>query len=368
MWCASSYKLVSQLLRDKQFTRTDPLADSDSQPEHLADFYKVEKYSLLNLEPPQHTRLRSLLNHAFISRQVNELGPQIKQCAEQLLASLPHQGRHDLLPEYAMPLPAQIIARMLGVPDARIPSLLDWSHAMVKVYTLTQSREDEIAANQAAKAFAALLQSLISERRLRPENDLLTHLTKAAQGSNSEGLSDEEIISTAVLLLNAGHEATVHQSGNAVKTILESGLDPQKLFATPEQTSNTVQELMRYDAPLHLFIRYATDNVILDGVDIKRGEQVALLLGAANRDPSRFVDADKFDPWREDAGHLSLGAGLHYCVGAQLAKLELEISLPLLFQTLQGLRFTETPPVYKNAFHFHGLETLELEWDANALA
>ena len=365
MWCASSFKLVNALFRDKRFGRRlppglAPAPTDKSHPKHLAAFRLTEKHSLLNLEAPEHTRLRSLINHAFINRQIETLRPEIEVFARQRINGFRDAGQADLLECYAMPIPATFIARMLGVPDSQVQNLLDWSHTMVKVYTLTQSYEEELAANQAAIAFTEFLQSLIDERRKQPQTDLLSHLIKAE--IDGESLTDDELISTAILLLNAGHEATVHQTGNAIKCILESGFEPSTLFDSPKQTRATIAEAMRFDAPLHLFTRYAFEDVSIEGIDLKAGEEVALLLGAANRDPRRFEDANTFDPFRKDGGHISLGAGIHYCVGAILARLELEISIPLIFQELPELTLAEQPR-YKDAFHFHGLERLDVKWD-----
>lgn len=365
MWCLGSFKGVNSLLRDRRFARnmpknSDKLTPSKA-PEHLQHFRKVEQFSLLNLEGHQHTRIRSLVNHAFVSRQVKSLAPQIEHMALKRLRSLRPRGRANLLPEYATPLPAGIIATMLGVPERYIPRLLEWSHAMVKVYTLVQSHQDELDADCAAKEFSELLFNLIELRRAQPEEDLLTHLVNAK--IEGQSLTDAELVSTAVLLLNAGHEATVHQAGNGIKCILESGLDPEQMFATKEQTEKTIRETMRFDAPLHLFTRFALQDVELDNIKIQKGEQIGLLLGAANRDENQFLNAHTFDPWRTDGNHVSLGAGVHFCIGAQLARLELEISLPLVFSQLPGLYFTEKP-MYKDAFHFHGLEALELGWES----
>jgi len=368
MWCASSFELVNALFRDKRFGRRlppelEPVPTDKSHPEHLAAFRLTEKHSLLNLEAPEHTRLRSLINHAFINRQIETLRPEIEAFAMQRINSFRHTGQTNLLETYAMPIPATIIARMLGVPDAYVQNLLDWSHAMVKVYTLTQSYDEELSANQAAIEFTEFLQHLINDRRAQPQPDLLSHLIEAE--IDGESLTDDELISTAILLLNAGHEATVHQAGNAIKCILESGLKPSTLFNTPRQTRATIAETMRFDAPLHLFTRYAFEDVSIEDVDLKAGEEIALLLGAANRDPRRFGDANIFNPFRKDGGHISLGAGIHYCVGAILARLELEISIPLIFQELPELTLAEQPH-YKDAFHFHGLERLDVKWDKSA--
>jgi len=174
-----------------------------------------------------------------------------------------------------------------------------------------------------------------------------------------EKLSDAELISTCVLLLNAGHEATVHQTGNAVKSILDQGGDARRFFATPELAAASVEEALRFDAPLHMFTRYAYEAVDLGAVTLKPGEQVALLLGAANRDPSAFEVPNEFRPDRADQKNVSFGAGLHFCIGAPLARLELQESLSVLFSRLPELKLNAAPR-YRDSYHFHGLESLML--------
>jgi unspecific monooxygenase len=177
-----------------------------------------------------------------------------------------------------------------------------------------------------------------------------------------EKLTEEEVISTSILLLNAGHEATVHTTGNGVKAILESGLDNKTLFADAKQTEATVEECIRYDAPLHMFTRYALQDVTLEnGLSFKQGETIGLMLAAANRDPARFANANSFDPFRTDGQNVSFGAGIHFCIGAPLARIEMQVAMKTLFERLPGLRLA-TEPQYKNIYHFHGLERLEVEW------
>ncbi len=358
--CFSSFSDVDRLLRDRRFgrVRPDSLGGGGCPVgrEHLSHFDALEEHSLLNLEPPRHTALRKLVNRAFVSSRVEHLRPQIAAIADELINSLEGRERFDLLKDFLMPLPAIVIARLLGVPDQNVPALLDYSHAIVKVYTLTQSREDEITADEASRDFADLLQQLILERRANPREDLLGHLLLAE--IDGQRLSDAEIISSVVLLLNAGHEATVHQTGNAVKALLQHKLDPATVFADEQSSANFVEELLRFDAPLHLFMRYALETVDMgEGLVIEAGEEVALLLGAANRDPLRFAEPDRLWPGRSDAGHVSFGAGIHFCLGAPLARLEMQISLPLLFRRLPQMALADSAQ-YADSFHFHGLKSL----------
>jgi len=245
---------------------------------------------------------------------------------------------------------------MLGVPVEMGPNLLDWSHAMVAMYTLGRSRAAEEAANRAARDFADFLRGYLAERRRKPGDDLLSLLIAAHEGDQK--LSEDELISSVILLLNAGHEATVHQTGNAVRTILAQGGDPRRFFATPETTAAAVEECLRFDAPLHLFTRHAYEETEpAPGVTIEPGEQVGLLLGMANRDPAAFADAGTFDAGRADLKNVSFGAGIHFCIGAPLARLELQVSLKTLFERLPKLALAE-PPMFRDTYHFHGLEAL----------
>ncbi len=362
-WCFSGFNDVSQLLRDKRFGRSfDAAAAAPACPvarAHLASFDALEEHSLLNLEPPRHTALRQLVNRAFVSSKVERLRGDIEALAHQLLDALADEAECDLLTAYLMPLPATVIARLLGVPDEHVPQLLSWSHAMVKVYTLTQSHEDEVQANVAAEQFQALLLDIVAHKRRYPTDDLLSHLvTVELSGAK---LTDAEIVSSAVLLLNAGHEATVHQSGNAIKTVLQLGLDAAALFSTPKRSAATVEEALRFDAPLHVFMRYALQDVDLgEGVVIAAGEEIALLLAAANRDPTRFSRANEFLAERDDGAHVSFGAGIHFCLGAPLAKLEMQTSLAVFFQRFPRASLAEGAR-YADSFHFHGLEKLRLK-------
>ncbi|HVX71511.1 MAG TPA: cytochrome P450 [Devosia sp.] len=365
-WCFTGFREVNSLLRDKRFGREilhvatrEELGWPPPKP-HTAAFDLTEKYSLLALEPPAHTRLRTLVNRAFVSRNVAQLRPRIERLANEMVDRLEPEGGTELIRNFAAPIPAVIIAEMIGLPAEMAGQLVNWSNRMVQMYMYGVTHETELDANQASADFMAYLREVIAERRKAPKEDLLTHmLTSEVDGQK---LSEDEVMSTAILLLNAGHEATVHTTGNAVKTILESGLDPKTLFATPEQTEATVEECLRFDAPLHMFTRYALSDVTLDsGQSFRKGEVIGLMLGAANRDPTRFKDADSFDPFRTDGQNVSFGAGIHFCIGAPLARIELQVALSTLFRRLPNLRLASQPR-YNNVYHFHGLERLDVAW------
>jgi unspecific monooxygenase len=366
-WCFTGFRDVSALLRDKRFGReilhvmTREELGWAPPKAHTEAFDLTEKYSLLALEPPAHTRLRTLVNRAFVSRNVEQLRPRIERLANEVIDGFEADGGTELIKSFAAPIPAIVIAEMIGLPAEMAPQLLNWSNRMVQMYMYGVTHETELDANQASSDFMAYLRDVIAERRKAPKEDLLTHML-TADPVDGQKLSEDEVISTAILLLNAGHEATVHTTGNAVKSILESGLDPRTLFAGDRQVEATVEECLRFDAPLHMFTRYALSDVTLeDGLSLKQGEVIGLMLGAANRDPKRFANADTFDPFRTDGQNVSFGAGIHFCIGAPLARIELQVALSTLFKRLPSLRLAGEPR-YNNVYHFHGLERLDLSW------
>ena len=358
--CAAGHGEVSGLLRDRRFGRSvlhvtsrKSLGWPEPDPT-LADFHAVERHSLLELEPPDHTRLRSLVTRAFVSRQIEKLRPGIETLAGELIDGFAGSSV-DLIEAYATPIPVRVIAALLGISADMAPRLLAWSHAMVAMYQFRRSAAEEVAANVAAGEFAAYIGTEIARRRTIPRDDLLTQLVTAR--IDGARLSEPEIVGTSILLLNAGHEATVHAIGNGVKAILQSGLDPLELLRTPAAIAATIEEILRFDPPLHMFTRYALEPVEIGGVRLKVGDQIGLLLGAANHDPARYAAPHRFDPARDASGHVSFGAGLHFCLGAPLARLELEVALPVLLSRLPRMALVE-PPIYRDTYHFHGLERL----------
>ena len=307
---------------------------------------------MLEREPPTHTRLRGLVLRAFTSRRIGGMAPEIASLSHSLIDSFP-AGPFDLLTAFATKLPVIIIARLLGVPEARADDLLAWSNAMVGLYQASRTRETEDRAAAATEDFVAFLRGYVEKRRFQPADDLITQLI--AVESEGQKLSTDELISTCILLLNAGHEATVHTLGNGVKAMLQSGFGAESLGAA--RIEATVEEILRQDPPLHMFTRHAYEDIEVSGHTFRRGDEVGLLLAAANRDPLVWDDPARFDPARPVKPNLSFGGGLHFCVGAPLARLELQIALPILFARCPGLRLCEAPQ-YGNKYHFHGLERL----------
>lgn len=355
--CTGSAAAVNAILRDRRFGREAPDGLAPEVAPHQAAFYAVENHSMLELEPPRHTRLRNLVLRAFTSRRIAELQPEIEALCDSLIAEFPQDRPFDLIEAYARPIPLRIIARLLGVPEERAPDLQRWSSAMVGMYQAGRSHAMECAAAEAATEFSSFLDAYIEARRHAPRDDLLSHLIAAESEGNR--LSTEEMITTAILLLNAGHEATVHTIGNGIRLLLapEITTAQRKNWLSADMRASTVEEILRFDSALHLFKRWVYEDLEVMGRQFRRGDQIALLLAMANRDPASFDQPDLFRPERIAKPSVTFGAGLHFCLGAPLARLELQIALPRLFARHPELRLAEVPR-FADIFHFHGLESL----------
>jgi cytochrome P450 len=364
-WCFARHAEPSALLRDRRFGRqilhraTRQELGWSEPPAHLRPFLDVERHSLLEIEPPEHTRLRNLINRAFVSRQIERLAPRIERLADDLIDRFEEQGEVDLIEHFASRLPAVVIAELLGLPGELWARLLDWSHRMVAMYQFGATRAIEDGAVSATEEFVAFLRDYVAERRDARTDDLISQLIAAE--SDDGRLSEDELISTCILVLNAGHEATTHGLGNSVKAMLEAAIDPRPVFATPAASAAIIEELLRFDTPLHLFTRFALQHVVVQGVAFRPGDRIGLLLGAANRDPERFAEPDRIDASRAPNPHVAFGGGIHFCLGAPLARLEMAIALPVLFRRLPALRLAARPS-YRDNYHFHGLAALRVAW------
>ncbi|MER7730854.1 cytochrome P450 [Streptomyces erythrochromogenes] len=367
-WLVPHYADVSALLRDRRLGRTylhrfshEEFGREAPPPEH-EPFHVLNGNGLLDLEDPAHARVRRLVAKAFTPRTVERLVPAVQRMAGELVGRLLADGGGDLLATVAEPLPVAVIAELLGVPESDRALLRPWSADICGMFEL---RPDEETARRAVRAsidFSAYLRELIAERRARPGEDLISGLIAA---HDEEGrLSEQEMVSTCVLLLNAGHEATVNTTVNGWWALLRH---PEQLAALrsgrdPEKLSTAVDELMRYDTPLQMFERWVLDDIRVGDTDIPRGAEVALLFGSANRDPARFEDPDTLDLERADNPHLTFGAGIHYCLGAPLARRELEASFgALLADGVPPLRLVEEPQ-WQDGYVIRGLKSLLVEF------
>ena len=364
-WFVTRHEDVRSCLRDKRLGRnfrhvmlSEEIGVPPLDPRWQA-FWNTERWSLLWLEPPDHTRLRRLVAAAFTPRSVEALREPAHDLARELLEPLAETGEMELLYDYAQPYSIAVICRLLGVPLDRHRDLLDWSHRMVKMYEFDVPVAAAVAANQAASDFNDYVRGLIGERRDHPEEDLVTALVEARV--DGERLSDDEIVSTVIVLLNAGHEATVNTLGNGMLAFARHPEQWRRVVAgevTPESAS---EEMIRFDPPLQLFERWVlADGFELGDVSIPRGAKIAMLFGAANRDPRAFERPDEFDPGRENAEqHIGFGGGIHVCIGAPLARIELAASVAALRRWWPDFRLLAEPR-RTGAFVIWGLEGLRL--------
>jgi len=347
MAVAVSHAACSEVLRNRSLGRIW----SDATPiERFTSFNLLHRNSLLENEPPTHTRLRRLVSAAFGRGHVERLRPWVTDLADELVASLASGG--DLLATLAAPLPVAVIAELLGVPAADRPLLVPWSNAIVKMYEYNLPEPQRIAAEQAATEFVAYLRDLSATPAA---GSLISDLVTVRD--SDDRLNQDELVATAVLLLMAGHEATVNVIGNGVLALLRDRDQWQRLVDDPSLVPTAVEEMIRYDAPLQLFERTATADVTIAGFSLRAGEKIAALLGAAARDPEVFDRPDVFDVGRDPNPHLGFGAGIHYCVGAPLARVEITAALTALVRRMPKLALAGEPE-RRPEFVIRGLRTL----------
>ena len=325
MLLALSHAAVSETLRERGLGRVW----RDREPvDAYAPFNALHRHQMMENEPPAHTRLRRLVAGAFARGHVERMRPRIAAIADELLDALfdrvsPGQAV-DVLAGYGEPLPVAVIAELLGVPFADRGRLRDWSQAIVRMYEYDRTADVEQAAVRASEQFAAYVRDLVAERRSKPGEDLLSDLVAARDGDGR--LTDDELVATVVLLLNAGHEASVNAFGNGFVALLGHPEQLRRVTGGEVSAGTAVEELLRFDPPLQLFERTAMRDVEVRGVRVTAGTKVAALLGAANRDPVVFAEPDRLDVGRDAGAHLSFGLGLHFCLGAPLARVELAIT------------------------------------------
>jgi unspecific monooxygenase len=363
-WLVPHHADVSALLRDRRLGRTYQHRFSHEEfgrtppPPEQEPFHTLNDHGMLDLEPPDHTRIRRLVSKAFTPRTVERLKPYVETLAGELVDGLVRRGGGDLLAEVAEPLPVAVIAEMLGVPESDRAPLRPWSADICGMYELNPSKETAAKAVRASVEFSDYLRELIAERRKEPGDDLISGLIAAHD--EGDRLTEQEMISTCVLLLNAGHEATVNATVNGWWTLLRHPDQLAALRADHSLVPAAIEELMRYDTPLQLFERWVLDEIEIDGTVIPRGAELALLFGSANRDPAVFTEPDRLDLTRAENPHISFSAGIHYCIGAPLARIELAASMRALLERAPTLALAAEPERKPN-FVIRGLEGLEVE-------
>ncbi len=367
------YEDIAFLLRDKRLGRSithllsrDELGWPPPNP-RLQLFDHFQSNIIMDREPPDHTRLRGLIGKAFSPQRVEGLRGKIEQIVNGLLDKVADRRQMDLLADFAEPLPVTVIAELLGVPEAERGQLRPWSAAIVRLYEVTHSEEEERQAVAAVTDFSALLRQMVAERRRHPQDDLVTALVQAEE--QGQRLSEDELVANAILLLNAGHEASVNGTTGGMLALFRNP-DQLALLTSAAAQGNSaifktaIDELLRFDTPLPLFMRWVLHDFEYKGIQLKRGTEVALLYAAGNRDAQRFAHADQLDVQRADNPHLTFGLGTHYCLGAPLARMEMQIAFETLLRRLPNLRLAipEREVAYQSGFVIRGVKALPVNW------
>ena len=357
VFLAARYKDASQVLRDRKLGRI-------YKPKEPSDVWETFNWlhadSILDSEPPKHTRLRSLVMKAFNPKVIAELEPTIRRITLELISDskrkLETEGHFDLIADFAEPLPVKVIAHLLGFPESDEHLLRPWSQAIVKMYEVSPSKQEQLEAQLASEQFAQYVQGLMLARQQNPGTDLISDLAQVEQ--DGEKLNAHELIATCVLLLNAGHEASVNGFGNGMVATLKNQEQLMALKQNPRALAATaVDEFLRFDSPLHLFERTATEDTVVGGVDIKAGQKIAALLGSANHDEEVFERPTELDLTRSPNPHIGFGAGIHFCIGAPLARLEMATALPELITAFPRLELW-AEPVLRDTFVLRGYQSV----------
>jgi cytochrome P450 len=362
-WLVPHHADVSALLRDRRFGRTylhvatHAEMGRPEEPPYLAPFWHLIRNGMLDREPPDHTRLRQLVARAFTPRMVERLRDRVQATSDRLVDAVADAGGGDLIAEVAEPLSVAVISELLGVPEPERPLLRPWSAQICGMYEVNPTEEAGRVASRAATEFSEYLRGLSRERRARPADDLITALAQVVDGGDQ--LTEDELIGTVVLLLNAGHEATVNATGIGWWQLFRHPDQLARLRAEPGLLPRAVDELLRFDTPLQLFERWVLEDVELHGVRVPKGAELGLLFGSANRDPAVFPEPDRLDLGREPNPHLTFGAGVHYCLGASLGRLELALSFGTLLDRLPQMT-PAAEPRWKPTYILRGLEALHV--------
>ena len=358
-WLALGYDEVSRILTDPRFGeaagrggRIRLSRTSREGPHHLLG--RVD--TMLSVDPPEHTRLRRLVSKAFTPRSVQKMRSLIQQIVNELLDGVAGHVEFDLVSELAWPLPVVVIAEMLGIPRDDRERFKRWSDAMVATLGGDYSSLEE--ARRSNEELVEYVSRVIRDRRRQPRDDLISRLVAAEE--SGQRLSEDEMLGTVALLLVAGNETTTHLISSGMLVLLRNPAQMARLREDPSLLPSAIDELLRYTGPVHTTRRTAREDVLLGDVRIRRGDVVVGILAAANRDPKKYADPDSFDVARNPTDHLAFGEGIHFCLGAALARLEGEIAIGTLLARFPNIRLLDNEPEWGGTFAIRGVTRLRL--------
>ena len=361
-WMFSRHADIDVILRDHQRFANDPRKGKLSRRQR-ANLPAEEEFSILFLDPPDHKRLRALVNKAFTPRAVNALEPHIRALLGTLLDDIDDPAGFDLMDAVARPLPVIVIAEMLGVPPEDRAQFKTWSDQRARVLEPMIDARERAASNAASKALDAYFGPIIKERRAAPQDDIVSALAQAEE--EGDRLTEREMLNMLRLLLIAGNETTTNLIGNGVLALLRHPDQLQRLRDDPSLIPSAVDELLRFDSPVQTDFRRVLEDCELNGFPLRRRDNIVVLLGAANRDPDVFENPDELDVGRGDRSHLSFGRGIHHCLGAPLARLEGRIVLEMLLERFSQINLLDGQPRFRNSIVLRGLESLPVRCNGN---
>ena len=363
VWSIFSHAECSSIAKDtrlsakraKQMLLPLPL----SRQSEFSELARMLSLWLIFMDPPEHTRLRKLLNKGFSSAAVEGLRPQVETIVDQMLKPLQHGSEVELMREFANPMPVRIILEMLGIPQELRDTFVDWSRA-IAVFRGNPNRtvEEATEAQNALIELTEFFRKTVAERRRNKGSDLISLLIDIEE--EGEVLTEDELYAQCIALLFAGHETTRNLIGNGMYTLLKNPEQTAELREKPEMIRSAVEELLRYESPVQFTARVLKEDIELCGQPIRKGWTVLCMLGAANRDPKQFKEPDQLDLKRLNNQHLAFSAGLHFCIGAQLARLEGQIAILKLVQRFPEMKLTGPRPEWASTFGFRGLKSLSV--------
>jgi cytochrome P450 len=362
-WVLTRYADVVAVLRSPDASSERTAAARQRVGPEFQELYEVRSHAMLNTDPPRHTRLRALVNKAFTPHTVEGLAPFIRNFVDGVLDAAQGKGRMDVMADLAFPLPATVIAEMLGVPPEDRDRFKKWSdESTAAIANLPSNLSPDVLRQSVAamKELVSYFRGIIAARRAESRNDLISALVRAHE--EGDRLSEEELLANCVLLLNAGHETTTNLIGNGTQALLRHPDQLERLRDDPSLIPTGVEELLRYDSPVQFTTRILKADLELGGKTLHAGQMVLLVLGAANRDPEQFADPDRLDVGRPDNKHIAFGLGSHFCLGAPLARLEGRLVFEALLRRAPGLRLDGPPPQYRQNFNLRGLESLAVRF------
>ncbi|HVU14249.1 MAG TPA: cytochrome P450 [Phototrophicaceae bacterium] len=362
MWFLTRYDDCVAMLKDNRFgheiskvmTREELGWGEPSQ--EFAPLWETQRQWMLLKDPPDHTRLRTLVHKAFTPKMIERLRLRAELITNDLIDKAQPHGGMDLINEFALLLPVTVIAEMLGVPPADYEILHGWSRGIADTLEFFEGEEIAALGTQATVEFSDYLCKLIAERRKEPKDDLISALVAAE--AEGDKLSESEMVAMCILLLFAGHETTVNLIGNGTLALMRNRDQWEKLKANPALVKSAVEELLRYDSPVQSTSRWALEDMDIAGQRIRKGQSVAPMFGAANHDPARFTNPNELDITRDPNPHIAFGNGIHFCLGAPLARMEGQIAFRTLAQRLPNLQIVDESPPYRPTLILRGLAHL----------